>query len=1503
MNRKLDNIEDIFELSPLQEGMLFHSLYEPRAGLYVQQFNFPLPADIDLSALEQAWQKLIARHPVLRTSFHWEDLSKPLQVIHRNVKFTLNRLDWRHLDAADYKLHLREYLKQDREFDLSKPPLMRLSVVQLPDENYQCLWTFHHILLDGWSVQLVFKDLDALYEASCAGKEAQLSAIRPYRDYVLWLKQQDLAKAERFWRKSLKGFTAPTPLNVDEPLDQAEAPQAEYGSHEIRLSKTLSSELQNLAQQHRLTLNTVAQAAWAVLLSRYSGEQEVVFGSVVSGRPGTLAGVESMVGLFINTLPVRVKVSSGSEVMPWMKDLQAQQLDAREYEYTPMLEIQRWSELPSAVPLFESLVVFENFPTAFSPESDGAEQDEFYFERTNYPLCVVAIPGEELRLWFYYQQQRFEPAAIERMAGHLRTVLEGIAANPRQRLGDLPLLTAAEQRQILKEWNATGKEWAGQRSLVELFEAQVAASAEATAIICEEERLSYEELNRRANQVAHYLRGLGVGPEVVTGVCLERGVALVVALLGVLKAGGVYLPLDPSYPRERLEFMLADAEAAVLWTERRWAGMFGDSRAQIVCADEIEASVESGSLANPAGETRPEQAAYVIYTSGSTGRPKGVVVEHKQVLNRLAWMWEAYPFGAGEVCCQKTALNFVDSIWELLGGLLQGVPTVILADEEVKDPYALVERLAAERVSRIWVVPSLLRMLLEEHGDLQQRLPALKFWVSSGEALTVELLERFQRAMPESVLYNVYGTSEVWDATWYDPSTAGEKEKRVPIGRPISNVEVYVLDGEGRVAPIGVPGELHVGGVGLARGYIGLAELTGAKFIAHPFSTEAGARLYKTGDLVRYRGDGNLEFLGRMDHQVKIRGFRVELGEVEAALVEHPNVRQAVVTARKFSAGDHRLIAHVLADRPANGSYDQIASMATTERLSQWREIWNDVYDQGLATEDSTFNTAGWLSSYTGAPFPTEEMAEYVSNSEERILALNPRNALDVGCGLGLLLFRLAPRCARYCGSDFSNAGLRRLEQQVTRMQINNVSLVHAAANELSVIEPGTFDTVILNSVVQYFPSVYYLLETLEGILRILQGGGAIFIGDVRSLPLLEMFYSSVELHRAAADLPLVEFGQRVQKRVADEEQLAIDPAFFYALQDRYPQISSVSIEPKRGRYRNELTRFRYDVTLRIGGANQTAHELQWLDWQKEQLTVATVRRTLLDTAPITLCLRRVCNDRLALQGLQNSPRTADRRNAVDPEEFWALQHETPYSVRVNWSGPGHDDCFDVLFSRKEATVGNNGKFTSPDFPAAKVASATWSSYANEPLRGISTSKLVSSLRRFLQAQLPDYMIPSAFSLVNSFPLTPNGKVDLRALPEPDLSVATSKKSHVAPRTRVEETLRDIWADILGISALSVDDNFFELGGHSLIATRLLSRVRDTFRLTLPLRAIFDHPTIAGLAQIVEETQARNQPSRVPVVTRLPREQYTVAVDAAGNLDLSKLQTRDLTKEAPRKNE
>jgi len=913
-NQDVD-VEDIYELSPLQQGMLFHCLYEPASTLYFEQTVIPIHLRLNIRIFQAAWQRLLERHSILRTSFHWEDLDKPVQVVHRDVNLPIDQVDLRQLSPAAQKERIAAYLKAERQrgMPFSPAPLLRVGLIRLANDEFRLIWGFHHILLDGWSFQSLNQELWTIYDALVDRQPSELEPSRPYGDYILWLQQQDLGKAEGFWRQALKGFSAPTPLQVDEPLERRGKEEVEYGSLEIKLSKSLSATLQTLARQHRFTLNAVVQAAWAILLSRYSGEQDVVFGSVVSGRPPTLSGVESMVGLFINTLPVRTNVSPEMNVVPWIKELQAQQLLAREYEYSPMLEIQKWSKLPAGVPLFDSIVVFENFPTLFANDPDRDEQDELYLERTNYPLCLVVIPGEEVRLWFYYRQGRFQASAVDRMAGHVRSLLEGIVANPAGRVGELSLLSESERYQILEEWNATGKQYPDRRSLVEMFQAQAAENPRATAFRCQAEKLSYGELNRRANQVAHYLQKLGVGPEVVTGVCLERGLELVVALLGVLKAGGGYLPLDPTYPSERLQYMLADAGAGVLLTEQRFAAMFAGSRARMVWLDAMAGEMQRQSPANLEQPIGPEQLAYVIYTSGSTGKPKGVAVEHQQVLNRMAWMWEAYPFADGEVCCQKTALNFVDSIWELLGGLLRGVPTVILQDAEVKDPYALVERLGQERVSRIWVVPSLLRTLLETHADLEQRLPALRFWVSSGEALSTQLLQEFQRVMPHSVLYNLYGTSEVWDVTWYDPGTRWE-QPRVPIGRPISNLQVYVLDGAGRPVPIGVPGELHVGGMGLARGYTGLPELTAAKFVPHPFSNEAGARLYKSGDMVRWREDGNLEFLSRKDHQVKIRGFRVELGEIEAVLNSHPGVRQSIVIAQTNGDLPARLIAYVVTD-------------------------------------------------------------------------------------------------------------------------------------------------------------------------------------------------------------------------------------------------------------------------------------------------------------------------------------------------------------------------------------------------------------------------------------------------------------------------------------------------------------------------------------------------------------------------------------------------------------
>ena len=912
-------IEDIYELSPLQRGMLFHTIYAPASRVFVEQESFPLYGAINIPAFVRAWQKLVERHPVLRSSFHWEGIEKPVQVVHRQVQLPVDVEDWRRLAAREQDEHLLTYLSSVREqgFDLSKAPLMRLAMFQRAEDTVQFVLSFHHILLDGWSSLVLTEEVWALYGAHCDGKDLRLPPVRPYGDFIAWLQRQDPARAETFWRRVLKGFNGPTRLGIDRTARERPEADLDHGEQNIRLSKQTSAELQSLARKNRLTLNTVIQGAWACVLSRYSRETDVVFGTVVSGRPAALAGVESMVGLFINTLPLRTQVLPDALPIPWMKELQAQQLEARDYEYSELVFIQRWSELPPGIPLFESIVIFENYPVSnsFLEQNDQSENDFRCFEKSNYPLNLMVMPSERLALKILYSQQRFEDAAIARMLAHVQMFLEGLAAHPDRRLADLPILTLSERRRLLIEWNATDAQYPGQVSIHELFEAQAARAPAATTFVCEDAQITYEELNSRSNRLARHLQVLGVGPEVLVGIYIDRSFDFVVALLATFKAGGAYLPLDPSYPKERLAFMLKDAGVSVLLTLTRFVPEIPGEERKFFCLDGDSELLGQYPDTNLATRCSPQQLAYVIYTSGTTGQPKGVAVEHRQLLNRFYWMWEEYPFAPDEVGCQKTAANFVDSIWELFGPLLKGIPTVIIRDEVFRDANRLVKELARHRVTRLWVVPSLLRALLDLCPDLQERLPHLRFWVSSGEILTPELFQHFRARMPSAVLYNLYGTSEVWDVTWFDPTRETVADGQTPIGRPIFNVQVYVLDEQMQPVPIGVPGELCVGGHGLARGYHNLPQLTAEKFIPNPFGNQATARLYKTGDLVRYRPDGNIEFLGRLDRQVKIRGFRIEPREVESVLLRHPSVRQAFVVAREDNPGGPFLVAYVVPDR------------------------------------------------------------------------------------------------------------------------------------------------------------------------------------------------------------------------------------------------------------------------------------------------------------------------------------------------------------------------------------------------------------------------------------------------------------------------------------------------------------------------------------------------------------------------------------------------------------
>jgi amino acid adenylation domain-containing protein len=785
--------------------------------------------------------------------------------------------------------------------------------------------------LDGWSSPLVLGEVFTCYQAFSRRQDPQLPPVRPYRDFIAWLQRQDLGRAESYWREALNGFHTPTPLRLARRSSSGLEPERDYAVRHLRLSEETTHQLQNLAQQNRLTLHTLVQGSWAILLSRYSDTTDVVFGTTVSCRSPEIAGVDRMIGLFINTLPTRVRIPAGEQLLSWLGRLQAQQAEARQYEYTPLLDIQTWSKVPRGTALFETLFVFENYPMdrALSEGSKsvlraGLEIFDFHtYERTNYPLTAIVRLGRQLELRLAYDTKRFDPVAVRRLLGHWQTLLECMSADPGRPLAALPMLTEAEQHTMLVEWNRTAADMPPAGCVQDLFAAQANGFADAIAVIAGGQGLTYRQLDRWANGLAHYLRGAGVGPEVCVGICLERSTELLVAILGVLKAGGAYVPLDPAYPKDRLALLLRDCRAPVLLTRSRLRDRLPNFGGMVLDLDfeEIEPA-NSG----PAVAVSPDNLAYVIYTSGSTGQPKGVMMTHRCLCNLLWWQLREPTFSPGQRTLQFAPASFDVCFQEMFSTWLSG-GTLVLIDEDVRrDSTRLLRFLSEQGIERLFLPFVALRHLAEaaqESGPSEKPDPsALREVITAGEQLQITpVLTSWFGRLEGCTLQNQYGPSESHVVTAFTLDGRTERWPALPpIGLPIANCRIYVLDSQLRPVPIGVPGELCIGGISIGRGYLDRPDLTAEKFVPDPFSEQPGARVYKTGDVARFLPDGNLEFLGREDDQVKIRGFRVEPGEIETALRGHPAVKDCAVLAQEDEMKVRRLVAYIVASKESDAT-------------------------------------------------------------------------------------------------------------------------------------------------------------------------------------------------------------------------------------------------------------------------------------------------------------------------------------------------------------------------------------------------------------------------------------------------------------------------------------------------------------------------------------------------------------------------------------------------------
>ena len=1031
------------------------------------------------------------------------------------------------------------------------------------------------------------------------------------------------------------------------------------------------------------------------------------------------------------------------------------------------------------------------------------------------------------------------------------------------------------------------------------FELQAAKQPTRTAIRFAGQQLSYEALNQRANQLARHLISLGAGPDVLIGVCLERSFELMVTLLAIHKAGSAYLPLDLGYPSDRIQYILENAQAHLLIGQGDQN--FPATQATFLDLNQLETQLSEYDDGNLSTQPNSRDLAYVIYTSGSTGNPKGVQIEHRSLSNLIQSMAQEPGLTAKDLTLAITTICFDISILELFMPLTIGATMVLVSRAVASDGFQLRQLLEQQPITWAQATPSTWRMLVASGWQGNSKIRLLSGGEATTQDLAAQLLERC------SELWNVYGPTET--TIWSMVHRIMPGETPIPLGKAIRQTQVYLMEAlpNGELYPCmpNQAGEICIGGAGVARGYLNRPKLNREKFVTDFNSREIGAKLYRTGDLGQELPDGRIQFLGRMDRQVKIRGHRVELGEVEAALLQHDQIHNAAVIATPDPSGSQQLVGYLVAQsKPSansglssdSGAASEQSDAITTngeEIVDQWKTLWDDAYSSSAPETDPTFDFSGYGDSYTGALLSAEVVEEWTERTVERILDLKPQRVLEVGCGKGLLLFRIAPHCDRYIGVDVTPAAITHLEQHLSQAPAcwSQVSLAQAAAHELkqlALLEGEQFDTIVINSVIQYFPDADYLLNALEDLTQLLQPGGRIFLGDIRNADLLQTFHTSLVIHQQQHQTPdtppsIQDIHQKVQQKSQQDVELLLAPPFFSQLQRRCPRITQVVTQLKRGQHRSELTDFRYDAVLHLDQASLPPAEIDWAAWHPDHYSLMQLQQHLANKQPQTngWGLRNIPNSRISASqyqweqleaaneqlGLSALCNATPHDLGLDPEELWQLAEDWGYRVHLRWSQSRKGATYDAIFLPLDASP------ASPHWASAQLAEpwaidGTYEAVLHQPSGNASPSSPhleadslpLAELKQFLRQSLPAYMLPSQFVFLEQLPLTPNGKVDRKVLPPVSATpILSSSADYQPPITPTEIQLASIWERLLNLAPIGREAHFFESGGHSLLAAQLISRIQKQFSIPMGLSSLFQNSTLDQLAQAIDQQMQEQQ--------------------------------------------
>ncbi|MFJ6185357.1 amino acid adenylation domain-containing protein [Streptomyces sp. NPDC092295] len=1423
-------------LSFAQNRLWFLHQLEGPSPTYNIVRSVQLTGALDQAALRAALADVVARHESLRTVFP-QRAGVPEQRI-LDPDAAAPPLDVVALAPGELEQAVARAARHT--FDLAADTPLRATLFRLGAREHVLMLLLHHIAGDGWSMGPLNRDLAAAYTARVEGRAPAWAPLPvQYADYTLWQRtllgseddpRSTAAREIDFWRTALAGM----PEQIALPADRTRPAEVSFAGDEapVSIPPDLHGSLAALAQEQRASLFMVLQAGLAALLTRLGSGTDLPIGSPIAGR--TDEALDDLVGFFVNTLVLRTDTSGDPSFAQLLARVREADLAAYAHQDIPferLVEVVNPERSLSRQPLFQVLLALQNVPLEelrlpgidVALDAPGAKVAKFdlalsLMEHRDAEGRPAGIDGV-----VEYSTDLFDRATVDTLVERLVRLLAAVAADPGLPIGSVDVLSAAERAELLTGDRAAGPVAARPRTAAELFEEQAARTPEAVALVHEDRTLTYRQLDTAANRLAHWLAGRGVGPESLVALRMPRSVELVVGIIAAWKAGAAYLPVDPAYPRDRIAYMIEDARPAVVLAE-------------------LPADLGTYPDTAPAVAAVPDRTAYAIYTSGSTGRPKGVLVTHRGVHSLLATQRERLGAGPGSRVLQFASPSFDAAFWEVCMGLLSGATLVLAPAERLLPGPPLAALLTERAITHVTLPPSALAVL--EPGSLPEGCTL----VVAGEACPPDLVATWSA---RHRMVNAYGPTEATVCATATGPLAGAVTP--PMGTPVAGAGVRVLDHRLAPVPPGVPGELYLTGAGLARGYLGRPGQTADRFVADPYGPP-GTRMYRTGDLAAWRPDGGLEFLGRVDHQMKVNGFRVEPGEIEAALTALPEVDRAVVVPRTG-----RVVAYVVRTEAATGAD------TARRQLDDWRSAFETQYTGAAESGEGGF--AGWNSSYDAAPIPLDDMREWQRATADRIRALRPRHVLEIGVGSGLILSEVAPGCASYWGTDLSPTAVATLRERlaVDPATAGKVTLRAQAADVTEGLPAGLFDTIVINSVAQYFPDADYLRDVLTGAASLLAPGGRLFLGDVRNLRTMRTLRTAVSLTRLTDAEDTAQVRQFTDQSVLAEKELLVDPDFFAGLCGGGRPFGHADIRIKRAVRHNELSRHRYDVVLHTAPPPEPAPE-QRLAWGADLDGTRALARHLDAERPARLRVTGIPNGRLrgenAARGLleaDGSPAEArallhapaDTESAPDPEQLWELGARHGYATALTWSGTGTDGSLDLVLDTADPPHGlyEPGGATGP--------------LANSPARTRDTGSLTELLRTRLRTRLPAHLVPTAFVVLDALPLTANGKIDRAALPEPDLAALLT---HRAPRTPREEILCELFAEVLGLPSVGIDDGFFHLGGHSLLAVRLLSRVRSALDVELQVRDLFEAPTVAALARLVD----RSRGGRAPLVP-MPR--------------------------------